>query len=120
MNRKRRREIDPGEHRIWLGILLDAVFDPTSRVVNLRARAEAMNREYPPSTPGGGWNPRIAQAELLSIASDVTDYPDDIPPRRAAELLVLWAERWLTKEDWDRLQGRVRKRRQQARLRPPQ
>jgi hypothetical protein len=108
----RKREIVPGEASLWLGVLLDAVFDPTSQVVNLVATAEAMNRTAPPSTLRGGWSARGGRSELLAIASDLNDYPNDYPPTRAAELLLAWSERWLTTDDWRRLQARVRKRRQ--------
>jgi hypothetical protein len=107
----RKREIVPSEAAVWLGVLLDAVFDPTSNVVNLAAQAEAMNRAAPSSAPGG-WTARMGRSELLMIASDINDYPDDIPPPRAAGLLLAWSARWLTPGDWSRLQSRVRKRRQ--------
>lgn len=109
----RKREVVPSEAQLWLGVLLDAVFDPTSQVVNLAAQAEAMNRAAPPRSPGG-WSARMGRSELLAIAGDITDYPDDYPPSRAAELLLMWADRWVVAEDWRRLQGRVRKRRQRV------
>ncbi len=110
----RKREIDPLESSVWLGVLLDATFDPTSQVLNLAAQAEAMNREAPPSTPNGGWSARMGRSELLAIARDITDYPDEYPPRRTAELLLMWADRWVPSDDWSRLKARVRKRRQKV------
>lgn len=108
----RKRDINAGESAIWLGVLLDAAFDPTSQALNLAARAETLNREAPPSMPQGGWSPRIGRSELLGIASDINDYPDDIPPSRAADLLLRWADRWVSSDEWTRLKARVRKRRQ--------
>lgn len=103
----RKREIQPSESSLWLGVLLDAVFNPTSQVMNLASRAEALNRGSK-----GGWSARIGRSELLAIARDITDYPDDYPPSKAAELLLLWAERWVPPDDWSRLKARVRKRRE--------
>lgn len=115
----RKREIVPVESKIWLGVLLDATFDPTSQVLNLAAQAEAMNREAPPSTPVGGWSARIGRSELLAIARDITDYPDDYHPSRAAEILLRWANRWVATDDWSRLKARVRKRRQRLTKQAP-
>lgn len=110
----RSREIAAGESSLWLGVLLDAAFDPTSQVLNLAAQAEAMNRIAPPSTPNGGWSARIGRSELLAIARDIIDYPDEYPPSRATELLLLWVNRWVSPDDWRRLSARVRKRRQRS------
>ena len=49
--------------------------------------------------------------DLLGIAHDATAYPDDIPGWRLAELLLRWAEQYVSGEDWKRLQARVRKQR---------
>lgn len=103
----RHRSIDPGEYRLWLGILLDATFDPTTKVINLAARAETLNRGMP-----HGFSVREAQSSLLAIARDLIDYPDDYPPSRAAEMLLAWSDRWLSADEWKRLQARLRKRRQ--------
>jgi len=106
-----KRRIDAGEAALWLGILLDATFDPTSQTLNLAARAEAMNRDAPPRSAGGGWSARLGRAELLALASDFTNYPEDYPPRRQADMLLAWAERWVDAAAWKRLQGRIRQRR---------
>lgn len=107
----RKREIDAREASLWLGVLLDATFDPTSQVIHLDTQADAMNRELP-SPSDGGWSAQIGRSELLSIAKDMTDTPDDYPPSRAADVLLRWANRWVTTNDWSRLKARVRKRRQ--------
>ncbi|WP_163650668.1 hypothetical protein [Modicisalibacter sp. 'Wilcox'] len=109
----RKREIPTGECQIWLGVLLDAVFDPTSKVVNLSQRAEQMNKEAG-VTPNKGWSAQGGKSELLSIARDITDYPEDYPPKHRADLLLRWANRWVIDEDWSRLKARVRKRRQRS------
>lgn len=54
---------------------------------------------------------RVARLDLLGVAHDATAYPDDIPDGRLAELLLAWAEKYVSPEDWKRLQARVRKRR---------
>lgn len=72
----------------WLAVLLDTAFDPGS---------DAVERE--------------GKAELLAIAGDFTNYPDDFPDARRADLLLRWVAKWLPGDCWPRLQGRVRKRR---------
>jgi hypothetical protein len=88
----RKRSISPYEAHIWLGVLLDAAFDQTSRTLSLSSRD--------------------GQTQLLALAGDLTAYPDDYSAQRQAELLLAWAERWIQPEDWGRLAARVRKRRQ--------
>ncbi len=109
----RSREIPAEECQVWLGVLLDAVFDPTSKVVNLGRRAEQMNQEGE-GTPKGGWSAKVGKSELLAIARDITDYPEDYPSEHRADLLLRWVNRWVTDEDWSRLKARVRKRRQRS------
>ncbi|KGE77228.1 hypothetical protein FP66_11260 [Halomonas salina] len=106
----RKRVIVPEEASLWLGVLLDAAFDPTSTALDLKRSADVLNH----TGPGHGWQARHGQAELLAIASDLTQYPHDYSDTRRAELLLAWAERWVQADDWQRLQGRVRKRRQRA------
>lgn len=101
-----RRQIHPSDHRIWLGILLDAALDPTSQQLNLARRAEELNKGKE-----NGFTSRSALSDLLTIARDGIDYPEDFPPKRTAELLLAWTYRWLTPADWKRLQARARKRR---------
>ena len=106
----RKRVIAPEEASLWLGVLLDAAFDPTSTALDLKRSADVLNL----TGPGRGWQARHGQAELLAIASDFTQSPHDYSDIRRAELLLAWAERWVQADDWQRLQGRVRKRRQRA------
>lgn len=103
----RKREIVPSEAQVWLGVLLDAAFDPTSTTLELKRSADRLNH----TGPGHGWLARHGQTELLAIASDLTQYPHDYSDTRRAELLLAWAERWVQPEDWSRLHARVRKRR---------
>lgn len=56
---------------------------------------------------------RAARLDLVGIAHDATAYPGDIPSWRLAELLLRWAELYVSAEDWRRLQARVRKQRRQ-------
>lgn len=56
---------------------------------------------------------QAARLDLVGIAHDATAYPDDIPGWRLAELLLRWAELYVSAEDWRRLQARVRKQRRQ-------
>lgn len=106
----RKRVIAPEEASLWLGVLLDAAFDPTSTALNLKRSADVLNH----TGPGHSWQARHGKADLLAIASDLTQYPHDYSDTRRAELLLAWAERWIQADDWQRLQGRVRKRRQRA------
>lgn len=110
----RKREIVPGEAQLWLGVLLDAAFDPTSRTLNLARSAEIANSTADRLEREGALrlSAQDGKTQLLAIANDLTAYPEEYPPRRAAELLLGWAERWVQPEDWSRLQARVRKRRQ--------
>lgn len=84
----RPRELNAHEVATWLAVMLDAAFDPATQAV----------------TPEG-------QAQLLALASDFTHYPNDFPNQRRAQLLLRWAGIWLPDEWWQRLHGRVRKRR---------
>ena len=84
----RPRAIQAAEAPLWLAVLLDYSFSDT----NVQ---------------------RAARLDLLGIAHDATTYPDDIPGWRLAELLLRWAEQYVSREDWKRLQARVRKRRSQ-------
>ena len=85
----RSRAIQTAEANLWLEVLLAYAFDPR--------RAQ-----------------RAARLDLLGVAYDATAYPDDIPARRLAELLLAWSERHVPGEDWQRLQALVRKRRSLA------
>lgn len=104
----RKRVIAPEEASLWLSVLLDAAFDPTSTV--LEHSANVLNH----SGSGDGWQAHHAQTDLLAIASDLTQYPHDYSDKQRAELLLAWSNRWIQPDDWLRLQGRVRKRRQRA------
>lgn len=106
----RKRVIVPEEASLWLGVLLDAAFDPTSTTLDLKRSADVLNH----TGPGHSWQARHGQSDLLAIASDLTQYPHDYSETRRAELLLAWAERWVQADDWQRLQGRVRKRRQRT------
>lgn len=104
----RKRVIAPKEASLWLGVLLDASFDLTSKALDLEHSAETLNQ----IDTGKSWRARHARIDLLSIASDFTQYPHDFSDARRAELLLVWAERWVLPSEWSRLQARVRKRRQ--------
>lgn len=82
----RPRAIQAAEAPLWLAVLLDYSFGDTNAQ-------------------------RAARLDLLGIAHDATAYPDDIPGWRLAELLLRWAEQYVSGEDWKRLQARVRKQR---------
>lgn len=82
----RRRSIEPADAGEWLAVLLDHSF--------------TVKRFTAP-----------ARIDLLGIAHDATAYPNDIPPARLAELLLIWSERHVEPFDWRRLQARMRKRR---------
>lgn len=109
----RKREIQSDEVRIWLGVLLDAAFDPTTQALNLARSAEIINAR----AKANGLDVRKQTArdgltQLLALASDFIAYPEDYTGKRQAELLLIWAERWLQPDDWSRLQARMRKRRE--------
>ncbi|MEQ5770046.1 hypothetical protein NFH98_20965 [Halomonas sp. H33-56] len=111
----RKREIRPDEVTIWLGVLLDAAFDPTSATLNLARSAEAFNSQA--RGQGLDFQPQTARdglCQLLALAGDFTAYPEDYTDRRRAELLLAWVDRWMQPEDWSRLSSRVRKRRERA------
>lgn len=82
----RKRAIQAAEALIWLTVLMDYGFSEKSAQ-------------------------RATLLDLLGIAHDATAYPDDIPHWRLAQLLLAWAEQYVSAEDWKRLQARVRKRR---------
>lgn len=111
----RKREIVPSEAQLWLGVLLDAAFDPTSKTLNLAHSAEIANRQAQARGKRDALylTARDGKTQLLALASDLTAYPGDYSDRRQAELLLRWAERWIQPNDWGRLTARVRKRRQQ-------
>lgn len=109
----RKREIRPDEVSVWLGVLLDAAFDPTGQTLNLARSAEIINaRARAQGLDLMKQWARDGLSQLLALASDFTNYPEDFPDRRRAELLLVWAERWMQPDDWSRLQSRVRKRRE--------
>lgn len=110
----RKREIVPGEAQLWLGVLLDAAFDPTSRTLDLARSAEIANQQAQTSGHRDALRltARDGKTQLLNLAGDLTGYPEDYSDQRRAELLLAWAERWVQAEDWSRLTARVRKRRQ--------
>lgn len=84
----RPRAIQAAESPLWLAVLLDYSF--SDKVAQ-----------------------RAARLDLVGIAHDATAYPGDIPGWRLAELLLRWAEQYVSAGDWKRLQARVRKRRSQ-------
>ncbi|MDN3554357.1 hypothetical protein QWY74_12985 [Halomonas almeriensis] len=104
----RKRVMVPEEASLWLGVLLDAAFDPTSTALDLQRSADVLNHQG----PGNGWQAHHGQSNLLAIASDLTQYPHDYSDQRRTELLLTWAERWVQPDDWSRLAARVRKRRE--------
>lgn len=110
----RRREIVPEEASLWLGVLLDAAFDPTSRTLDLARSAEIANQEAQANGLRDALRltARDGKTQLLALAGDLTAYPEDYSDQRRAELLLAWVERWVQADDWTRLAGRVRKRRQ--------
>lgn len=113
----RKRSIAPDEARIWLGVLLDAAFDPTTHQLNLARSAEIANQRTRESGMRDALHltARDGKTQLLALAGDLTAYPDDYTSQREAELLLAWSERWIQPDDWGRLAARVRKRRQKMR-----
>jgi hypothetical protein len=109
----RKREIRSQEAKIWLGVLLDAAFDPTSKTLNLARSAEIANQAAHSQglTNTLCLTARDGQSQLLALASDFVNDPEGYTDHRQAELLLDWVERWMQPEDWARLQARVRKRR---------
>lgn len=116
----RKREIVPSEAQLWLGVLLDAAFDPTSKTLDLARSAEIANQQAQESGQLDALRlaARDGKTQLLSLAGDLTAYPEDYSDQRRAELLLAWAERWVQPEDWSRLAARVRKRRQRVTMSP--
>lgn len=110
----RKREIVPSEAQLWLGVLLDAAFDPTSKTLDLARSAEIANQhaQAQGSRDTLRLTARDGKKQLLSLAGDLTAYPEDYSDQRRAELLLTWSERWVQADDWSRLTARVRKRRQ--------
>ncbi len=109
----RKREIRPNEVGVWLGVLLDAAFDPTAQALNLARSAEAINARA--SAQGLNLTKQRARdglSQLLALASDFTTYPEEYTDCRRAELLLVWVDRWMQPDDWSRLHSRVRKRRE--------
>lgn len=82
----RKRSISSADAAEWLALLLDYAFSDSSAQ-------------------------HAAQLDLLHIAHDSVAYPHDIPAGRLAELLLIWSEKHVDGESWQRLQSRVRKRR---------
>lgn len=108
----RGKEIRSDEVSIWLGVLLDAAFDPTSKTLNLARSAEIHNaRVRDQGLALDKLTARDGLTQLLALASDFTAYPEDYSGTRRAELLLAWVERWIQPQDWTRLHARVRKRR---------
>lgn len=109
----RKREIKPSEAGIWLGIMLDAAFDPTSKTLNLARSAEVLNEHARQHGMQDALKltVRDGQSQLLSLASDFVNYPEDYSDQRKAEMLLVWANQWLQPQDWQRLQERLKKRR---------
>lgn len=107
----RKREIRFDEVDVWLGVLLDAAFDPATQGLRLDQSAAALNAKA--DTPGlRKLSGRDGLSQLLALASDFTNYPDDYTDARRSDLLLAWVAMWLQVDDWSRLQGRVRKRRE--------
>ncbi|GHB15532.1 hypothetical protein [Modicisalibacter luteus] len=106
--------VRPDEAILWLGILLDAVFDPTSKTINLARSAEIANQRARDNSlhRALALRPSDGKSQLLALASDFTNYPEDYPDTQRAELIESWMERWVQPEDIKRLNARVRKRRQ--------
>lgn len=104
----RKREIRQDEVDMWLGVLLDAAFDQATQGLDLDQSAALLNTNAPGARKLSG---RDGLAQLLALASDFTNYPTDYNDTRRAELLLAWVAMWLQVDDWNRLQGRVRKRR---------
>lgn len=84
----RPRKINADEVATWVAVFLDAAFDPGSQELDQHGKSQ-----------------------LLALVSDFTNYPDDFPSCRRAELLLMWSSVCLPDDWWPRLQARVRKRR---------
>jgi hypothetical protein len=112
----RHRVIHPDEATLWLGVLLDSAFDPTSKTINLARSAEVANQAARDQGIADALHltARDGQSQLLALASDFVSYPEEYSDRRRADLLLNWVERWMQPGDWARLAARVRKRRSQA------
>lgn len=108
------RRVQPSEAKIWLGVLLDAAFDPTTQTLNLARSAEKSNRKAQEQGMPNALKQTASdgQSQLLALASDFVNYPEDHSDARQGELLLAWIERWMQPEDWTRLSARVRKRRE--------
>lgn len=85
----RKRSISSADAPEWLAATLDYIFS-------------------------GKTSERAAQLDLLHIAHDATAYPHDLPASRLAELLLIWSEKHVDADDWQRLQSRMRKRRERS------
>jgi len=85
----RTRAIQAAEAHLWLEVLLTYAFGPTSVQ-------------------------QTALLDLLQVAKAATAYPDDIPNSRLADLLLAWAQCYVNAEDWQRLQAKIRQRRQRV------
>lgn len=116
----RPRTIQSAEARVWLGVLLDAAFDPTAKhPLNLARSAEDANQR---ALANGSlralrFTARDGQTQLLTLANELVASPEDYTSRQEAEFLLDWCNRWLQPEDWRRLVERVKKRRQRSNLR---
>ncbi|WP_110644111.1 hypothetical protein [Salinicola sp. CPA57] len=115
MPRERYSSIAPEEVEMWLGALIGAAIDPTNHTLNLGRSAELLNQRMRESgiefTPKRG---RDGISQLLALAGDFVNYPDDHTAARRAELLAEWCKLWLQPDDWTRISAKIRKRRQRA------
>ena len=105
------RKINPVEWSMYLGVLMSAAFDPTSRVLNLARSAEILNKK----AGGKRFNARTGLRHLLDIAYTLTDETRDISAAKRASMILEWVQTWVQSEDWKRIQAQVRKRRQYER-----
>ncbi|KAA0015469.1 hypothetical protein F0A16_20480 [Salinicola corii] len=115
MPRERFSSITPDEALVWLGALISASMDERDKTLNLGRSAELLNARMRDSgisfTPKRG---RDGLSQLLALAGDFVNYPDDHTAARRAELVAAWCRDWLQPDDWDRINARIRKRRQRV------
>ena len=117
MPRERDSSIAPDEVEMWLGALISAALDVRDKTLNLGRSAELLNEKMRESgiafTKKRG---RDGLSQLLALASDFVNYPDDHTATRRAELLAEWCRLWLQPDDWERVSAKIWKRRQRSKL----